>query len=101
MVRIQLPEFTINYIKMFIRKVVQDLKDNNEQIIKSVISTFRDSTSKELSIILVPTYLHKLGVQISYMILLGVLNIFSVINLWFYWKEKIFFFDTWVEWLRT
>ena len=85
MVRIQLPEFTINYIKMFIRKVVQDLKDNNEQIIKSVISTFRDSTSKELSIILVPTYLHKLGVQISYMILLGVLNIFSVINLWFYW----------------
>lgn len=85
MVRIQLPEFTINYIKMFIRKVVQDLKDNNEQIIKSVISIFRDSTSKELSIILVPTYLHKLGVQISYMILLGVLNIFSVINLWFYW----------------
>lgn len=62
MVRIQLPEFTINYIKMFIRKVVQDLKDNNEQIIKSVISIFRDSTSKELSIILVPTYLHKLGV---------------------------------------
>ena len=47
---------------MFIRKVVQDLKDNNEQIIKSVISIFRDSTSKELSIILVPTYLHKLGV---------------------------------------
>lgn len=85
MVRIQLPEFTINYIKMFIRKVVQDLKDNNEQIIKSVISIFQDSTSKELSIILVPTYLHKLGVQISYMILLGVLNIFSVINLWFYW----------------
>ena len=62
MVRIQLPEFTINYIKMFIRKVVQDLKDNNEQIIKSVISIFRDSTSKELSIILVPTYLHKLGI---------------------------------------
>lgn len=62
MVRIQLPEFTINYIKMFIRKVVQDLKDNNEQIIKSVISIFRDSTSKKLSIILVPTYLHKLGV---------------------------------------
>ena len=62
MVRIQLPEFTINYIKMFIRKVVQDLKDNNEQIIKSVISIFRDSTSKELSIILVPTYLHKFGV---------------------------------------
>ena len=62
MVRIQLPEFTINYIKMFIRKVVQDLKDNNEQIIKSVISIFQDSTSKELSIILVPTYLHKLGV---------------------------------------
>ena len=62
MVRIQLPEFTINYIKMFIRKEVQDLKDNNEQIIKSVISIFRDSTSKELSIILVPTYLHKLGV---------------------------------------
>ena len=85
MVRIQLPEFTINYIKMFIRKVVQDLKDNNEQIIKSVISIFRDSTSKELSIILVPTYLHKLGVQISYMILLGVLNIFSVINLWSFW----------------
>lgn len=85
MVRIQLPEFTINYIKMFIRKVVQDLKDNNEQIIKSVISIFQDSTSKELSIILVPTYLHKLGVQISYMILLGVLNIFSAINLWFYW----------------
>lgn len=70
---------------MFIRKVVQDLKDNNEQIIKSVISIFQDSTSKELSIILVPTYLHKLGVQISYMILLGVLNIFSAINLWFYW----------------
>ena len=70
---------------MFIRKVVQDLKDNNEQIIKSVISIFRDSTSKELSIILVPTYLHKLGVQISYMILLGVLNIFSVINLWSFW----------------
>ena len=62
MVRIQLPEFTINYIKMFIRKVVQDLKDNNEQIIKSVISIFRDSTSKKLSIILVPTFLHKLGV---------------------------------------
>ena len=62
MVRIQLPEFTINYIKMFIRKVVQDLKDNNEQIIKSVISIFQDSTSKELSIILVPTYLHKSGV---------------------------------------
>ena len=62
MVRIQLPEFTINYIKMFIRKVVQDLKDNNEQIIKTVISIFRDSTSKELSIILVPTYLHKSGV---------------------------------------
>lgn len=62
MVRIQLPEFTINYIKMLIRKVVKDLKDNNEQIIKSVISIFRDSTSKELSIILVPTYLHKLGV---------------------------------------
>ena len=62
MVRIQLPEFTINYIKMFIRKVVQDLKDNNEQIIKSVISIFRDSDSKKLSIILVPTYLHKLGV---------------------------------------
>ena len=62
MVRIQLPEFTINYIKMFVRKVVQDLKDNNEQIIKSVISIFRDSTSKELSIILVLTYLHKFGV---------------------------------------
>ena len=62
MVRIQLPEFTINYIKMFIRKVVQDLKDNNEQIIKTVISIFRDSDSTELSIILVPTYLHKLGV---------------------------------------
>ena len=62
MIRIQLPEFTINYIKMLIRKVVKDLKDNNEQIIKSVISIFRDSTSKELSIILVPTYLHKLGV---------------------------------------
>ena len=62
MIRIQLPEFTINYIKMLIRKVVKDLKDNNEQIIKTVISIFRDSTSKELSIILVPTYLHKLGV---------------------------------------